>query len=88
MTERRVRNAVCYAVNCPGPALEITVDDGKNGCMRLLSCLRYASVPVSTRDNLVTKSFSLALISLAIIILVFAYLISVSDLSFSCLECR
>jgi hypothetical protein len=36
----------------------------------ILSCLRYASVPVSNNDSLVTNSFDFALISLAVIIFV------------------
>ena len=57
----------CEAVRFSGPAVLITVDDGNNEHIRLLSCLRYASVPVSNNDSLVVNSFDFALISLAVI---------------------
>jgi hypothetical protein len=64
----------CEAVRFSGPAVLITVDDGNNehmtSHMRLLSCLRYASVPVANNDGLVTNSFDFALILLAVIIFV------------------
>jgi hypothetical protein len=60
----------CEAVRFSGPAVLITVDDGNNEHIRLLSCLRYASVPVSNNDSLEVNSFDFALISLAAIIFV------------------
>ncbi len=42
------------------------------GTERLPSCLRYASVPASNSDSLVSKSLSFVSISLADIILVVA----------------
>ncbi len=58
--------------------------------IKLLSCLRYASVPVSNKDSLVLKSFALDFISFDVIIFVAAgFAIRNEAVSFSltfCLE--
>ena len=48
----------------------MTVDEGNKVNIKLSSCRRYASVPVSTNESLLIKSSVLVLISLAVMILV------------------
>jgi hypothetical protein len=66
----RFNNPASVALNLSGPAVLIIVDDGNRGHIRLSSCLRYGSVPVSTSDSLVSKSLNFVTIYLADIILV------------------
>jgi hypothetical protein len=56
--------------------------------IKLLSCLRNASVPVSNKDSLVLKSFALDFISLDAIIFVAAGIaIRIDSVSFSSTFC-
>ena len=58
----------CEAVRFACPAAPSTVDDGNNEHIRLLPCLKNASVPASNNADLVTNSLDFALISHAVII--------------------
>ncbi len=44
---RRFSSPVCDALSVSGPAVLITIVDGRYELNKVLSCLRYASVPVS-----------------------------------------
>jgi hypothetical protein len=80
----RCNSPVCVAVRFSGPAVWITVEDG----IKLLSCLIYASVPVSNKDSLVLKSFALDFISFDVIIFVAAGIaIRSESVSFSSTFC-
>ena len=52
---RKFSSPVCDALSVSGPAILITIVEGRCELNKLLSCLRYASVPVSNKDSRVTK---------------------------------
>ena len=67
---RRFSSPVCDALSVSGPAVLITIVDGRYELNKLLSYLRYASVPVSNKDSRVTKPLDFVFVSHAVMILV------------------
>jgi hypothetical protein len=67
---RRFTGPVCDALSVSGPAVLITIVDGRYELNKLLSCLRYASVYVSNKDSRVTKPLDFVFVSHAVMILV------------------
>ncbi len=66
----RFSSPVCDALSVSGPAVLITIVDGRYELNKVLFCLRYASVPVSNKDSRVTNPLDFVFVSHVVMILV------------------